>query len=171
MEILELIAKRRSIRKFTDESIPKELVEKIVQAGREAPTAMNTQELRFTVVRDKSYFEPLAKEVGEAINRSPYHFNKATTLIIVSAPKSSGNAFANAGCAMQNMQLAAASLGVGAYWVNQLKDCSDAPAVRNILTKLQVPEEHVVTSTLALGMPAGEVLGNREQRSEVVWIE
>ena len=57
-------------------------------------------------------------------------------------------------CAMQNIFLAAKSLGIGSCWINQLGQTCDDPDVRAFLTKLGIPENHRVYGCAALGYAA-----------------
>ena len=52
MEFKELIAKRRSVRKFTDREVPREVVDRILAEALSAPSARNTRTTRFLVVDD-----------------------------------------------------------------------------------------------------------------------
>lgn len=54
-------------------------------------------------------------------------------------------------CALENIFLAAKSLGIGSCWINQLGQTCDDPDVRAFLTKLGVPESHKVYGCAALG--------------------
>ena len=53
MELMEGLLTRRSVRKFQDKPIPKELLEKVVEAGEYAPSAHNTQPWEFLIIQDK----------------------------------------------------------------------------------------------------------------------
>ena len=147
-EILNNIKTRRSIRSFTDEKIPKEALEQIVEAGRYAPSAMNRQLCRFTVVQNPAMIENLAAAIGQELNRgSNYNF-----------------------CALENIFLAAHALGIGSVWINQLKGICDAPAIRAVLNELRLPENHIVLGMAALGYPA-EPPKEAVKRADVVeWI-
>ena len=61
MEVLEAIRTRRSIRKFRDQDVPDELIEKILTAGIWAPSGMDNQPWRFAVIRDKQMKSEIAK--------------------------------------------------------------------------------------------------------------
>ncbi|RLE62491.1 MAG: nitroreductase family protein [Thermoprotei archaeon] len=67
--ILEIIKSRRSIRKFRPNPIPRELIEKILEAARWAPSAHNAQPWRFVVIRDYQMKLKLAKAMAEAWRR------------------------------------------------------------------------------------------------------
>ncbi|HUU70189.1 MAG TPA: nitroreductase family protein, partial [Planctomycetota bacterium] len=60
MDALEAIAKRRSVRKYKTTPVPRELIEKVIDAGRRAPTAMNVQPWEFVVVTDQAMRESFA---------------------------------------------------------------------------------------------------------------
>lgn len=64
MEVPEAILKRRSIRNWKPVPVEKEKVEKVLEAGRRAPSWGNTQPWRFIVVQDKTKIEALAKSAG-----------------------------------------------------------------------------------------------------------
>ena len=72
MDVYEAIAKRKSVRGFKDEEIPDEIISRVLEAARLAPSASNRQEWRFIVVRDQVMRKKLAeaargqKFVGEA---------------------------------------------------------------------------------------------------------
>ena len=82
--VLENIMTRRSCRAFEKRHIPKEDLEKILTAAVYAPTAMNRQTWRFTVLTDEKKIAELAVAVGRAISRADYDFYKPDALVIVS---------------------------------------------------------------------------------------
>lgn len=59
-------------------------------------------------------------------------------------------------CALENIFLAAKSLGIGSCWINQLRQTCDDPDVRAFLTKLGVPENHKVYGCAALGYASAD---------------
>ena len=66
--MLKTIAKRRSIRKYTAEEVPQELIEKVLQAGMLAPSSKNSQPWKFIVVRGKAK-EEMAKVMRRGMDR------------------------------------------------------------------------------------------------------
>ena len=73
------------------------------------------------------------------------------TLVIVSNEPTQWWAAMDCACALENIFLAAKSLGIGSCWINQLGQTCDDPDVRAFLTKLGVPESHKVYGCAALG--------------------
>ena len=154
-EMIDLIKTRRSIRSFDDREISSELLREIAETAVYAPSAMNRQLWHFAVISKKEDIERLAKAVRIACSRDEsYDFYRPTAMIITSADKATPFGCDDCACAIQNIFLAAHSLGIGSVWINQIRDVCDLPEVRAILTELGVPENHTVYGTAALGYPS-----------------
>ena len=83
MDALENLMTRRSIRAFTEDTVPQEALERIVDAARYAPSGMNKQLWRFTVVQNPAMLDALAAVIREEAGRDPdYHFYHANVLIL-----------------------------------------------------------------------------------------
>jgi nitroreductase len=135
---LELVKKRRSIRRFKADPIPKETVEKIIEAARYAPSAANSQPWEFVVVEDTLTKKSIVKALsyGKVRKMDPtFYFGasvqaylgKAPVLVVICGDKRVEPAYPNfmegeillrqslAVC-IYTMQLAAASLGLATAW-------------------------------------------------------
>ena len=75
-------------------------------------------------------------------------------LILVAADRSNQNGQLDTGCAMENIMLAAHSLGIGSVWINQARENCDKEPLRSVLTEFGMPENHVIWGIAALGYPA-----------------
>ena len=143
MNTLETIAKRRSIRKFKDIPVPDDLLQKILQAGAQAPSGKNRQPWRFVVVKENKRAEMVqvlrkgiakAKAQGDDIGSSPWSANvmeQAPVSVFVINPQGLPPWLAHSidqnfsdvvdiqsiGAAIQNMLLAAQELGLGSLWI------------------------------------------------------
>lgn len=155
-ETIETIFARRSVRSFTDEPIAREDLEAIASCGPWAPSGMNRQEWTFTVVTDRARLAALANVVGEVLGREGYDMYSPAAVIIVSHVKGSPWGKQDDACAMQNMMLAATSLGIGSVWINQLEGVCDDGRIRAQLDALAIPEDHEVHGLVALGYAAAE---------------
>ncbi len=182
MDAFEAIKTRRSTRKFAA-AVPEEaLIEKVIEAGRFAPSGGNCQTTHFLVISDPDILSELAGVVQTAFakmeiredtysslkhsisasRRGAYIFHYNTPVLIVTANKKSyGNALADSACALENMMIAANALDLGSCWINQLHWLDEDDAVRAYLLGLGLAEDETVTGGLALGYPA-EGLPNRE---------
>ena len=155
-EVIANIYNRKSCRSFLNKNISENDLKAIVCAGVKAPSAMNMQTWHFTVLQDKFLISKLAKTIGKVLNREGYDFYKPDALIITSNEKSNKNGDLDCACALQNMFLAAESLGIGSVWINQLKGICDNAEIRKVLNELKVPKTHDVYGMAAIGYPASK---------------
>jgi len=153
-ETLKTINERRSIRKYTSELVPDDLIEKILRAGMMAPSAGNQQPWQFIIVRDKEKL----KEISE---RHPYasFVKDAQAGIIVCGDMSLSlkhKEFWVQDCSActQNMLLAAHDLGLGAVWVSSYPDVERMKLFSEICN---LPEYVIPLSFISLGFPAQKI--------------
>ncbi len=113
-EVLKVIEQRSSIRKYKEETPPEEIINAIIKAGLQGPTANNKQEVHISVLkRGNKALGKLAAEVSALSGREgPFHYN-APVVFMLSADKDLFFGSVDAGIACQNMVLAAESLGLG----------------------------------------------------------
>lgn len=184
MEVLEAIKTRRSIRRYKSAPVDDKDIELVLEAARWAPSWSNTQCWRFIVVRDSDIKNSLADTlvaVGERPNRAIEAIKQAPVLIVACAELGkSGYYFREPGgpatdkgdwymfdvaLAMQNLALAAHSLGLGTVHVGAF----DAGSAASIL---QVPEGFCVVEMTPLGYPDGEPgVKSRKELSEIVFYD
>jgi nitroreductase len=144
MSACEIISSRRSIRKYENKEIPQEVLDQILEAGRQAPSAVNRQPYRFVVVTKTE----LKKEMKAIF--SPF-LDKSPVVVVgcadVKARLTGKWAVVDTTIALQNMVLAAWSLGVGSCWVGSFNE-EKAKEV------LKVPEDWKVVALISLGYPS-----------------
>ena len=75
---------------------------------------------------------------------------------------------ADTSTAMENMYLASHALGIGAVWINQLRE-NNSEVVRKVLNEFKIPEDHISYGMLALGY-SDETLKEKERTEKVVFI-
>mgnify|MGYP000498951469 CR=1 FL=1 len=131
-ETLNTILTRRSTRKFSDKPIPEDEMELIVQAALHAPSGMGLQTWQFTVVRSREKIQMLAAAIEKTLDRQGYDMYQPRVLVIPSNEKESRFGREDDACAMENIFLAAHSLGIGSVWINQLQGICDEPTVANM---------------------------------------
>lgn len=128
MDVLEAIKGRRSMRAFKNRNVSKEIVEKLVDAARYAPSAGNIQPWEFIIVRKAEIKRKLAKA---ALSQS--FIKEATVVIIVCADETRSShgyeargktlyCIQDTAAAIQNILLTAHSLGLGTCWVGAFKE-------------------------------------------------
>lgn len=171
-EVMNNILTRRSIRKFTDTPISREILDDLVQAALHAPSGMGKQIWKFTVVTNKNAIKRLAEAIKTTLNRPGYDLYCPAAIIIPSNLRDSNWGKEDDACALENIFLAANSYGVGSVWINQLQNICDTPAIRDILNDFGVPANHVVYGMAALGYPDPDtVIQPKERIGKVAYIE
>ena len=151
---INLILTRRSIRTFTDEPVDMAALDKILLAGRMAPTGHNMQTWRFTVIREREYIERIrdtAKRAASEKHTLFYGFNNPKILIIISNDKRNPDGIMDSSAAAENILLACHALGLGACWISALRFISDEPDIRALLNELGIPENHIAYISIGLG--------------------
>ena len=167
MNLIEAIKTRRSIRKFTDTAIEKDLLLELVNAGIWAPSAGNMQAWRFIIVTD-------ADKIEKIKNLSPGIFGKPKAIIVVSsdfdeATRRSdlqGERFAiiDASMAAENILLAAHDKGLGACVIGSFH----ALALQKFLN---LPPNIKPILLIILGFPAEAPKPPKRKSEEVIWWE
>ena len=155
-KLMELIATRRSIRQFTSEPVPDEMLERVCEAAIWAPTGSNQQEIRLYPTTDPA-------DIG-ALRAAKPHIKNPQAAILVYAdvsseyyhdlsqrPHKAGLPFMDVGAACQNMLLVAHSLGLGACWLNVSPHMVSALPV---FKRLRVKPNMRLVAGLFLGYPA-----------------
>ena len=155
MELMEIMRHRRSIRKYAEEAIPEEKLNRILQAGLLAPTSRGKRPWEYYVVQDKGTLEKLsaAKRHGSALIAG------CSTAIVVFADSELSDAWIeDSSIALAYMDLMASSLGIGSCWVQMRmrKDESGGDAEENVRRIMGVQEPFRTVGILALGIPAEE---------------
>ena len=175
MDAMEAILSRRSTRAFADKLPETALIEKVIEAGRYAPSGGNSQTTHILVITDPVVLAELARIVQAAFakmeiredtyaslknsinasKRGNYIFHYNTPVLVVTANKKGyGNAMADSACVLENMMIAANALDLGSCWINQLHWLDEDASVREYLYGLGLAEDETVTGGLALGDPA-----------------
>jgi nitroreductase len=121
-DFLELIHTRRSIRKFKPDTVPNELITKIVEAGTYAPTGMNAQSPVIIAVTNKDVRNKLSKMNAEIMGTSSDPFYGAPVILIVLADKNRPTYLYDGSLVMENLMLAAHALGLGSCWIHRAKE-------------------------------------------------
>jgi nitroreductase len=175
-EVLNCIHERRSTRRFSNRQISSEQLDDLLDAAIWAPSGGNNQSWLFTAIQKEDVMVHLNELVstgflhwipdddypGKAAvkqhsQKAGYSFcHSAPTLIIASNRPNYENAMADCALALQNIFLAAHSLGLGSCYINQLHWLRDDPDIRAYLFELGIPKEHTICSAAAIGYIGAE---------------
>ncbi len=196
MNIFENIMTRRSTRKYLDKEVSQELLEKIIETGRYAPSGGNNQSNHFLVIQNKQIINHLVKLVENAFSKMEITENmygslknsinlskkggyvfcyNAPVLIVVANKKDYGNNLADCAIALENMMLEANELDLGSCYINQLRWLNEDQDIIAYLQSLGMKEDERVYSSLIVGYPDtkdGKPLRKALPRkgNEVTWL-
>ena len=152
MECIESIKGRRSIRKFKDQPVEKELVEKLLDAAQMAPSAGNLQARDFIIISDKTTKQKLSKA---AMGQSFIEQAPIAIVVIANIERSSriyrsrGELYAiqDASAGIENLLLAAHSMGLGTCWVGAFDETQ-------VSALLGIPHRTKPVAIIPVGYPA-----------------
>ena len=151
-ETLETIKSRRSCRAYKPEQITDEELNAVLEAGTYAASAMGRQSAKIVVVQDAATRAQLTRMNAAVMGKDTDPMYGAPTILVVLADAHAANAVPDGSLVMGNLMLAAASLGLGSCWINQLSNgVSEAPGVRALLDTLGVPAGNKVYGCAAIG--------------------
>ena len=144
MKCIEKILTRRSIRKFKKEPVDEKIINNILEAGRQSPSATNIQPWHFIVLRDQK-----AKEACSFGNFNK--FTKDAAFIIVGLYKPSEViieklTIMDVTIALQNMVIAGWVQGVGSCWMGAFNE-------RKLRETLNLSSDSTVVGAIAFGIP------------------
>jgi nitroreductase len=187
-EVIEAIRKRRSVRSYESKPVPRDIIKMIIEAGNEAPSAMNSQPWRFVVFEDEKIKEklldaalPNTKKILEMVKdvdqkkydmikkryeelKDPVYYSAPAIIFVIGSGR-----YADHSCplACENMMLAAYSLGLGSCWVGFGAVVTENDEVRNLL---ELQKDERIFGPILLGYP--EVYPERPPKREpqVKWL-
>jgi len=168
-ETISTILGRRSVRVYMPEPVGQAELEEMLEAGRYAPSAMNQQPWHFTVIRNPELLRKLEESCKSAFLDSNVEalrevaqqegfrvFYHAPMLIIISGDPGALAAQYDCTLAMENVMLAAASLGIGSCWTHAVMMFHATEKGRDIFRELGVifPEGYLPYAAAVFGRPA-----------------
>lgn len=157
-ETLKTIMNRRSIRSYTEKQVENEDLKQIIDAGLYAPSAMNQQSWHFTVIQNKDIINKMneiCKVIIQQTSKPDLNlFYNAPTVILVSGEEKAIAPENDCSLAMENMFIAAASLGIGSCWVHSVRRLSSTPEGQKLLKEIGIPAGYSIVGSGIFGYPA-----------------
>ncbi len=164
MDIAKAIRDRRSVRSYEKKDVPQDVLEKVLQAARLAPSANNRQPWRFVIVRDPARRQALAKAAKEQqfVAEAP---------VVIAAVALEPDRIMTCGVpawavdvaiAVDHITLAAVEHGLGSCWIGAFYQ-------EDVKKILSIPAEYKVVALLPLGYPQDKArFKNRKSLDEIV---
>ena len=162
--VLKAIQERRSIRKFQDDQVRADQIETILDAGRWAPSGLNNQPWRFMVL----YTGDNRQNILADCTKYGRIVENAKALVIVFLDKQNIYDYTKdcqgVGACVQNMLLAAHSLGLGGVWLGEILN-RDSEVMQGLNLD---QEKYQLMAVVALGYPAEKGHSDRRQLKELI---
>lgn len=156
-EVLNKMQTRRSIRRFKSDRIPKEVLEKIMDAGTYAASGMNKQAGIIVAVTNKEMRDKLSKANARVMgNEATDPFYGAPVVLVVLASKEAGTYVYDGSLVMGNLMLAAHELGIGSCWIHRAKEVFEQPEWQEWLKSLGIEGDYEGVGNCVLGYVDGD---------------
>ena len=169
-EVIKTMLTRRSVKAYKSDEVPKELIEQIVQAGLAAPSGLNKQSPIILVVTDKQVRDELSRlNAGKDPFGRPDPFYNAPCVLVVLADKSVFTNVYDGSLVMENMMLAAHSLGLGACWIHRAKETFEQPEGKALLKKLGIEGEYEGIGNCIVGYMDGAYPAEKPRKENRVY--
>lgn len=159
--VLECIKTRRSVRKYKDQAVSKDLLKQIVEAGLYAASGKGKQAPVIITITNKDLISEITKvnaEIMGSPNTDTFYGAPVIILVAGSLKANEKTAFADGTLALGNMMIAAHSLGLGSCWINRAKESLKYDVYKDIFHSIGLnADEFIGVGHLALGYPEGEL--------------
>lgn len=157
-EVLKNIRERRSCRKYKADAVPAELIDAVVEAGLYAPSSLGEQSALIVAVSDKETRDKLSKlnaHFTPKPDNDPFY---GAPVVLIALARTARDAQFCDGCVMlENMMLAAQSLGLGSCWIHRAKEMYASEEGKAFLAELGVEGDVIGVGHCILGYPDGEL--------------
>ncbi len=157
MSLLDLFLSRRSIRRYENKDIPEDVLQQILETGRQAPSAANRQPIRFVIVNDHDILKNLCDNlITRFVKNAPVAIVGCADIKSLLTGKW---AVVDTTIAMQNMVIAAWALGIGSCWIGA---CNE----KKVKELLKIPDKWKFVALLTLGYPAEQPKPRKKKNPE-----
>ena len=154
--VLQAIAERRSIRGYQAEQITKEQLQILLDAGEQAPSARNAQPWHFSVVQNRGLINEISDEVNAKLKReqaSDVFYGAPTVIFLSCDPDAHPWTRLDCGIAVENIALAAHSIGLGSVIIGICYVAFDGDKGAEFSSRLKFPEKYTFAVSIAIGIP------------------
>ena len=151
-EVLDTIRRRRTIRRYTDETVTEEQIDALLEMAMCAPSRLDRQPWHFVVVRDGE----LQRRLGDVLGLHPYIETAPVVIVVGVRPDLSTTWQMDVSAAIQNMMIAATSMGLGTAWVGEVDGVLWTMCEEMLHDALHIPRQLGVriAALVTVGCPA-----------------
>lgn len=185
MDIDQAISGRRSVRGYTSQPVDEITIRRLIDAAVLAPSAVNQQPWRFTVVRDQAVLERISREAKAhmlatlpadahanhfkaTLGDPQFHiFYHAPVLIVISVPAPAPWIVEDCALAAQNLMLAAYAAGLGSCWIGFAQSFLNTPQGKAIAG---LPATSVTVAPIIVGHPKSAMPSVPRKTPDIRWV-
>lgn len=156
-ETIDNVLSRRTIRAYTDEKLTSDEIDTLLECAMWAPSARNGQPCHVRVVQDKSFLDEMNNDMKNLVgwdtpaytnwNKNPFYQNAPAVFFIYGT----GENYMDAGIMVENIAVAAKSMGLGSCIIGSIGALLDAPQGQSWKGKLDVDEDCRFLISIAVG--------------------
>lgn len=168
-EVLENMKSRRSIKKYKNDMVPQDLIDKVVEAGTYAPSGLNKQSAIILEVANKEMRNKIARLNARVagVDENTDLFYNAPVVLVVLADRDVPTYIYDGSLVMENMLLAAHSLGLGACWIHRAKEVFETDEGKEILESLGIEGDYEGIGNCILGYSDMEAISKPRKENYV----
>lgn len=167
-ETIENLKTRRSIRAYTGQMPPKELLEQVIEAGTYAPTGKGNQSPIIVAVTNKAMRDSLSKLNAAVMGTSSDPFYGAPAVLVVLADRKYPTYLYDGSLVMGNLMNAAHAAGLGSCWIHRAKEVFDSEEGKALLKAWGIEGDYEGIGNCIIGYPAQEAPAPKPRKADYV---
>ncbi len=167
-EVLKTVKSRRSVRAYKTDAVPEEVLDAILEAGTYAPTGGGRQSPTVIAVKSAEYRKRISELNAEIMGSDKDPYYGAPVIILVLADGNANTFVEDGSCVLENMMLAAASLGLGSVWVHREREIFDSEKGKKLLAEWKLPETLRGVGSIALGYSSAPVVKAADRKDNYI---
>ena len=167
-EVLNTIKKRRSIRAYKPDAVDEEALNAVLEAGTFAPTGGGKQSPTIIAITTTKYRQEIQKLNADIMGTDSDPYYGAPVIVLVLADGNVSTFVEDGSCVLENMMLAADSLGLGTVWVHREREIFDSARGKALLKEWGLPESLKGVGSIALGYPQNPDIEAAERKENYI---
>ena len=184
MDVMDAIHKRRSVRDFASDAVDKAVIRQIIDAAVQAPSAINEQPWRFTVVQEQATLDRISSRAKAHLLSAPsgslptrLHdilrnpdfqiFYHAPALVVISGRADGPWMVEDCALAAENLMLAACAADLGTCWIGFAQGWLQTPEGKKTLN---LPPECLPVAPIIVGRPKSPASAVPRKDPQIDWI-
>ena len=153
MDAMQNLLQRRSVRKYTEQKVPEELLDQVLEAGIYAASGMNSQVSVLVAVTDRETRDLLSRMNAAVMESDADPFYGAPCVVVVLADPERNTWVEDASLVMGNLMNAAHAVGLGSCWIHRARQMFNSDEGKALLRKWGLPETLRGVGNCILGYP------------------